>query len=178
MLEKEKSSKQKNRKKENSESTATNARKNIYFSKENLDLYEYLTDKGYKGTEFACRAIRKLMEEEMTEDELGAIENPTASTVLVRIKLLEESQRLREEKLIKEMAKMINQSLVKELSVLKDSLRKIEAKLENGVYVKETQGNSMLNLSDELGEEDDILLDREPIPINPLFAGLMPVAMD
>lgn len=177
MLEKEKSSKQKNKKKENSESTATNARKNIYFSKENIDLYEYLMNKGYKGTEFACRAIRKLMEEEMTEDELEAIESPTASTVLVRIKLLEESQRLREEKLIEEMAKMINQSLIKELSILKASLRKIEDKLEKGIFIKEASDNSMSVLSDDF-EEDDDWLDEEAVPLNPFFAGLIPTARD
>lgn len=126
---------------EKKESTATNARRNIYFNKENLDLYYFLQQKGYKGTEFACRAIRKLMEEEMNEIEFEELENPSNSTVLRRMRVLEERQISREQKMVSEITEKINQSLIKEISALKDMIRSIQMQLNTGVVMSQPLGH-------------------------------------
>lgn len=119
------------------EKQKSSARRNIYFSKDNMDLYEYLDSLGYKGSNFACLAIRRLIEESLTDEELNNIKSPSNDMLLFKLKTFEENQ-IRRQELMKEIIiREVTKTLFSEIDGLKEMIRGLQDKIKQGVVLSD-----------------------------------------
>lgn len=121
------------------EKQKSSARRNIYFSKENMDLYDYLNNLGYKGSTFACLAIRRLIEESLTEEEINNIESPSNDMLLLKMNKMEEKQMRKQELMMDEIIKQINRTIFSEISALKTMIIDLQNKIKQGVVVTQSE---------------------------------------
>lgn len=121
------------------EKQKSSARRNIYFSKENMDLYDYLNNLGYKGSTFACLAIRRLIEESLTEEEINNIESPSNDMLLLKMNKMEEKQMRKQELMMDEIIKQINRTIFSEISALKTMIIDLQNKIKQGVVVTQPE---------------------------------------